>query len=124
MIRSAITFLSLFWFISVTAYLDRIEYFDKVNMNLSWTIDTQTNEIFIQITAPSFIMQNDNSWIAFGISDNGGMKGADIGLYSLYHDKIYDLHSNDFVLPLMDKIQNWKLQKSEISDEEFSSIEI
>eukprot|EP01084_Bolivina_argentea_P097854 175904_1 len=37
------------------------------------------------------------------------MKGADIGLISLYHNKIYDLHSNDFVLPIMDKIQNWKL---------------
>ncbi len=49
------------------------------------------------------------SWVAFGLSDTGGMKEADIALVSLYHNTIYDLHSQDFVLPFMDKVQNWKL---------------
>ena len=46
------------------------------------------------------------------------MKGADIGLISLYHQKIYDLHSNDFTLPIMDKIQNWNLDYFEVNNDQ------
>ena len=45
------------------------------------------------------------------------MKGADIGLISLYHGRIYDLHSVDFVIPKMDKIQNWELLYLETTDD-------
>ena len=66
-------------------YLDRTKYFEEINVNFSWSINSKTQSIYIELIAP-FI--NTNSWIAFGLSDVGGMKGADIGLISLHHGKI------------------------------------
>ena len=37
---------------------------------------------------------------------NGGMKGADIVIYSLYDNNLYDAHTWDFVMPSLDKINN------------------
>ena len=90
--------------------MDRTEYFPKIDVNVSWSINTDTQSIYIELIAPIF---DDLSWIAFGLSDTGGMKGADMALVSLYDDSVYDLHSIDFVLPQMDKIQNWKLMHLE-----------
>ena len=101
--------------LSVRMPMDRIEYFSKINVNLSWSINMDTQSMYIEMVAPISI-SDDFSWIAFGLSDTGGMKGADMALISLYHEKVYDLHSVDFVLPQMDKIQNWKLMLLERFD--------
>ena len=70
----------------------------------------ETHSIYVELIAP---IVDDLSWIAFDLSDTGGMKGADMALVSLYHESVYDLHSVDFVLPKTDKIQNWKLMHLE-----------
>eukprot|EP01084_Bolivina_argentea_P249314 417303_1 len=94
-------------------YMDRTVYFEKINVNFSWSINIETSSIYMEIVAP---LTTSNSWVAFGISDTGGMKGADIALISLYHSKIYDLHSSDFAIPIMDKVQNFKLTHLQMSD--------
>ena len=86
--------------------MDRTEYFENIRANISWTINMDIQSIFVELTAP---VSSSNAWMAFGISDTGGMKGADIGLISLYHHRIYDLHSVDFEIPTMDKVQNYEL---------------
>eukprot|EP01084_Bolivina_argentea_P087981 158838_1 len=105
---------------SITAF-DRFTYFDTINVNMSWSIITSQQTIYIELIAPIKLL---NSWIAFGISDNGGMIGADIALVSLYHNKIFDLHSNDFILPIMDKIQNWKLLYLKTTANDYTIIQI
>eukprot|EP01083_Nonionella_stella_P139471 425460_1 len=87
--------------------MDRFESFSQINVNLSWSINIRTQSMYVELIAP---VTSRNSWIAFGISDSGGMKGADIALISLYHKTIYDLHSLDFVEPIMDKVQNYELR--------------
>ena len=72
-----------------------------------------TQSLFVELIAP---VSASNAWLAFGISDTGGMKGADIGLISLYHQRIYDLHSVDFEMPTMDKVQNYELLYLETID--------
>eukprot|EP01084_Bolivina_argentea_P025334 47100_1 len=94
-------------------YMDRTVYFEKISVNFSWSINTDTSSIYIEIIAP---LTTSNSWVAFGISDTGGMKGADIALISLYHESVYDLHSLDFAIPIMDKVQNFKLTHLQMSD--------
>ena len=86
--------------------MDRSVYFEKINANLSWTINSDTQSLLIELIAP---ISAPNAWMAFGLSDFGGMKGADIALISLYDHRIYDLHSEDFVMPIMDKVQNYEL---------------
>ena len=99
--------------------LDRREYFSRINVNISWSIIEDTQSIYIEIIAP---IANENGWFAIGFSENSGMKGADIGLISLYDKKIYDLNSNDFELPKMDKIQDWKLENLIIDESNGVSI--
>ena len=93
---------------------DRTAYFPKINVNVSWSIIEETQSIYFEIIAP---VTDENGWFAIGFSENSGMKGADIGLISLYHKKIYDLHSDDFILPEMDKIQDWKLESLTIKQD-------
>ena len=86
--------------------MDRFAYFEKIGANISWTISMETQYLFVELIAP---VSSSNAWMAFGISDTGGMKGADIGLISLFHGRIFDLHAFDFILPRMDKVQNYEL---------------
>lgn len=86
--------------------MTRSVYFENARVNVSWSINMRTQSIFVELIAP---VSGSNSWMAFGISDTGGMKGADIGLVSVYHHRIYDLHAVDFELPTMDKVQNYEL---------------
>ena len=98
---------------------DRHAYFSDINVNVSWSIIEKTQTIYIEIIAP---VSDETAWFAFGMSENSGMKGADIALISLYHEKVFDLHSDDFVLPKMDKIQDWKLESLHINRENGISI--
>ena len=98
---------------------DRQTYFSDINVNVSWSIIEETQSIYIEIIAP---VSDEMGWFAFGLSENSGMKGADIALISLYHEKVFDLHSYDFVLPEMDKIQDWQLESLIINAENGISI--
>ena len=51
--------------------LDRHEHFEKVNVNVSWSINIEAQRIYVEIITP--IGYDSNSWIAFGISDTGGI---------------------------------------------------
>eukprot|EP01084_Bolivina_argentea_P244190 409149_1 len=89
---------------------DRTEYFDKINVNISWSVVKEAQKIYFQLVAPII---SSNSWVALGFSDHGGMKGGDIALISLHHQHLFDLHANANALPIMDKMQNWKLNNLE-----------
>jgi Copper type II ascorbate-dependent monooxygenase, C-terminal domain/DOMON domain/Copper type II ascorbate-dependent monooxygenase, N-terminal domain len=52
-------------------------------------------------------------WAAFGFSENGGMRGADIVIYNAKADQIMDAHVLEDLLPLEDVCQDWKLKKSQ-----------
>ena len=75
--------------------------------------------MFVELIAP---ISRSDSWMAFGISDTGGMKGADIALISLYDHRIYDLYSEDFIIPKMDKIQNYELLYLETMEDGLRSV--
>lgn len=51
--------------------LDRTEYFAKVDVNVSWSINTESQKIYVEII--SQMRYESESWIAFGISDTGGI---------------------------------------------------
>ena len=55
--------------------LDRMEYFAKVDVNLSWSINVEAQKIYVEIIAP-VADEPQNQWIAFGISDTGGMNNS------------------------------------------------
>ena len=55
--------------------LDRHEYFSKVDINVSWSINIQTQKIYVEILAPiDDYSDRSYGWIAFGISDTGGIE--------------------------------------------------
>ncbi|KAJ3051516.1 hypothetical protein HK097_007452 [Rhizophlyctis rosea] len=60
----------------------------------------------------------DNAWFALGISENGGMKGADITVISAGSDgklQVQDYYSTDFAPPQLDDSQDVTIDASQSS---------
>ena len=53
-----------------------------------------------------FVASDAKGWIGFGISDAGGMRGADMVIYETETDSIGDYYSMDYVRPQLDDCGN------------------
>lgn len=82
---------------------------------LEWTLDPERRKVRFRLTSAA----PDDGWVAAGISENGGMKGADLwAIRELTGAGIFDdsasfestdLFSTDFALPEEDVLQNVEL---------------
>ncbi|KAG7242932.1 hypothetical protein INR49_017622 [Caranx melampygus] len=72
---------------------------------LKWGFDNVEGNIVFELSV------NTTGWIGFGLSPNGGMKGADmvIGGYGSSGSYFSDLHGTGNTMPLMDEQQNYTL---------------
>lgn len=77
--------------------------------DVEWTVDLETLKWTVAVRGAP-----DSDWVAIGLSENGGMKGADLMLVQRKHSGsdefvAHDLISRDFVRPEKDILQNVKL---------------
>jgi len=53
-----------------------------------------------------------SGWLGFGLSESGGMKGADMFLYTVRDNTLEDGYSSYYSRPFEDTCQDWKLRNS------------
>lgn len=85
--------------------------------DLQWTFDQEAKDITFSVTSVP-----GASWVGIGISNNGGMKGADIAMIRKDPDDgrftLEDLFSHDYVQPQKDVVQNVELLHATVDDED------
>ncbi len=57
-------------------------------------------------------------WLGFGLSENGGMRGADLMLFETAQpDRVRDAHVLDEFMPITDCKQDWELQAWHVTEQ-------
>jgi len=79
-------------------------------VGLFWTIDAETQTMALAVAARA------TGWVGFGISEAGGMKGADMVVYETASNTVFDAHVLDDPAagPVRDDCQNWRLTNSTV----------
>lgn len=74
---------------------------------IHWSIDEKN--IYLAVATRA------TGWAGFGIAENGGMKGADMVLYTAANNKLTDAHVLDDIYegPMEDDCQSWTLQNTQ-----------
>ncbi|CAN0057481.1 unnamed protein product [Scytosiphon promiscuus] len=82
------------------------------NLDVFWTIDTESETIRVAVHAKSA-----SGWVGVGISEMGGMEGADILYYETLTGNITDAHALVAGTPVVDECaQDWTLLSAEVGD--------
>ena len=55
-------------------------------------------------------------WAAFGISENGGMRGADMLIFNAEDEELVDAYVLDDLFPLVDACQSWTLRNAQVDN--------
>jgi hypothetical protein len=64
------------------------------------------------------VVARATGWLGFGLSENGGMRGADLFLFETAQpDQVRDAHVLDELQPVTDCRQDWELQAWQVTDE-------
>jgi hypothetical protein len=72
-----------------------------------WRLDRTAERIYLAVAARA------TGWVGFGISENGGMQGADILLFEAARpDALIDSYNLETRWPLSDDCQDWTLTSS------------
>ena len=69
-----------------------------------WKIEEERIGLAVGVSA--------TGWVGFGLSGSGGMKGADMFLYTVHDAALVDAYSTNYSKPLEDMCQDWKLEGS------------
>jgi len=91
---------------------------DMQGMSLHWNVDETHLTLAVAVRA--------TGWVAFGLSENGGMAGADVFFYQVASEKLTDGHIlDDKIMPFEDCQQDWELVSSmHDEDSEFLIVEV
>jgi hypothetical protein len=82
-----------------------------------WKIDGDQIHVAAAVAA--------KGWISFGLSEAGGMKGADMFVYTAATNEVLDMYATDYARPFEDSCQDWKLKNATIADEDgFMVVEV
>jgi len=83
-----------------------------------WKIDIDTSKIHVAVAVEA------EGWVGIGLSESGGMKGADIVYYEVSTDELVDAHVPDaYVRPVRDVLQDWTLVKGQATEDGFIIVE-
>lgn len=77
---------------------------------IHWTIDDVNDQIHLAMAVEA------SGWAAFGISENGGMRGADMVIFEAEEERLIDAHVLDELFPIPDACQSWTLKNSITDD--------
>jgi hypothetical protein len=98
------------------AFERQVEMSGKGCTHVKWTFDKEAKDITFGVTgAPGA------SWLGIGISEQGGMRGADIAMVreNLKGDFVLDdLFSHDYIRPEKDIVQNFKLLYAMVDEQD------
>eukprot|EP00752_Nemacystus_decipiens_P002626 g2458.t1 len=109
--KAAVVFATLWQ--SIVADFDGSSYTRNVSLSESvdifWTVDTATETIQVAVHAKAA-----TGWAGIGISEMGGMEGADIVFYETATGELTDAHSLVAGTPVVDECtQDWNLVSAE-----------
>jgi hypothetical protein len=71
---------------------------------IHWSITTDQIKLAVAVRA--------TGWSAFGISENGGMRGADMIIFQADGEELIDAHVLQELFPVPDACQSWTLRNS------------
>ncbi|GAX16953.1 hypothetical protein FisN_5Hh331 [Fistulifera solaris] len=75
-----------------------------------WSLDEEYIHLGIAVRA--------TGWVGFGLSENGGMEGADMMIFeTATPDKLMDAHVKDERVPVPDKCHNWHLEEAHFGED-------
>lgn len=113
-----------------TTNYDHTKYFGTTdNIALHWNI-TNNARLYVAVavlmsdTTSSSSNNKGGGWVGFGISDAGGMAGADMALFTVSSREtttttnLVDAYCEDYTTPIVDKCQDWKLHQSFVCENE------
>eukprot|EP00903_Cladosiphon_okamuranus_P014858 g13759.t1 len=84
----------------------------SADVDIFWSIDTSAETIRVAVHAKAA-----SGWASVGISEMGGMEGADIVFYETATGKVTDAHSLVATTPVIDECtQDWTLLSAEAVD--------
>jgi hypothetical protein len=97
------------WSESVSRYSSSLYFPSNADPDLGaavhWSIEGDS--IFLAVAARA------TGWVGFGLSENGGMQGADVVLFTAAEpDKLSDSYILEERVPIKDDCQNWSLLNS------------
>lgn len=70
------------------------------------------------------IIVRAQGWVGLGLSENGGMRGADMVIFEARNPtQLVDAHVLDDLNPIVDSCQNWELNYSDVTDDGFMIVE-
>jgi dopamine beta-monooxygenase len=77
-----------------------------------WTLDKENTMLQLALVTRA------TGWMGFGLSENGGMRGADMMVFDAAHpDRLIDAHfMDDIFTPAIDTCHNWECLWSQTSD--------
>ncbi|GFH49228.1 hypothetical protein CTEN210_05704 [Chaetoceros tenuissimus] len=93
-------------------------------VEIYWTIQDSTNEIELALAVyfSRNPMHNKDKWISFGLSEMGGMIGADMFLFVAGTTVVIDCHGVEYGFPIADKCgQDWKYINSTFHQDDHGS---
>lgn len=75
-----------------------------------WSLDDEYIHLAVAVRA--------TGWLGFGLSENGGMEGADMMIFETANpDKLIDAHVKDERVPVPDKCHNWHLEAAHFGED-------
>lgn len=98
---------------SYVSWLDTVDYSRSVFLPgstlsdgaaIHWNIIADQIQLAIAVRA--------TGWVAFGISENGGMRGADMVIFEAEGENLIDAHVLQDLFPYPDSCQSWTLRHS------------
>jgi hypothetical protein len=106
------------WLIQSSSKYDHQEFLgDNEEFALHWKIDQHQINMAVAV--------GTMGWVGFGISETGGMKGADMFLYTAADNALVDAFSTDYMRPFEDTCQDWQLQNATLGIlEDFMIVEV
>eukprot|EP00980_Cylindrotheca_fusiformis_P011682 scaffold2770_cov104-Cylindrotheca_fusiformis.AAC.3 len=91
---------------------------DNQGVAFHWTILSSMEEGEMD-TIDLALVVRARGWVGFGIAEAGGMAGADVLLYNVASEEVQDAYFMNDRIPRVDDCQDWKLVKSEVTDDGF-----
>jgi len=106
------------WLIQTSNQYDHVEFLGSSDeLALHWKIEA--GEIFMAVAIGT------SGWLGVGISESGGMKGADMFIFNAKSNELIDAYSTDYKKPEDDVCQDWKLIQATVDDlENFMIVEV
>lgn len=82
---------------------------------LHWSISSERLHITVAVGEAAAHQTSPLGWLGFGITEAGGMAGADMMLFTAQDTQLFDAYAEGYTTPIRDICQDWRLHRSVVS---------